>query len=116
MRPALVDWRKSAPVRRAGTRPHRVILLVFGSFVAFAWNADSSKFGTTMPCNWCPVRIGGNGARQKEGCPGPDLRLAPFLPQGVARSEAGLLRAEERQSRIQMSSPLALLNSCRGQT
>src|SRR6476646_3129644 len=115
MRPALADWRKSAPVRRAWTRPVPETLPASGTFVAFAWNADSSRFGTTMPCNWCLVRIDGNGARQKEGCPGPDLRLAPFLPQGVARSEAVLLRAEERQSQIQMSSPLALLNSCRGQ-
>src|ERR1041384_2102524 len=116
MRPALADWRKSSPARRAGGRSLRVILLVFGSFCAFAWNAGSSKFGTTMPCNWFPVQIDGNGARQQEGCPGPNLQLAPFLSRDVARSEAGLLRAEERRSRIQMSSPLAWLNSCRGQT
>src|ERR1041385_4910515 len=110
MRPALADSRKYAPVRRARARPLRAILLFFGSFAAFAWNAGSSKFGTTMPCSWCLARIDGNGARQKEGCPGPGLQLAPFLSPGVARNEAVLLRAEERPSRIQMSSPLALLN------
>src|SRR5580765_8516379 len=107
MRPSLADWRKSVPLWRAGARPLRVILLVFGSFSAFAWNADSSRFGTAMPCNWCPVRIDGNVARQQEGCPAPGPRLAPFLARGVARSEAGPLRAEERHSQIQMSSPWA---------
>src|ERR1051326_1941999 len=116
MRHALADWGKDYLKGLQGVRSLRAVLLVFESFCAFAWNAGSSKFGTTMPCSWFPVQIDGNGARQQEGCPGPNLQLAPFLSRDVARSEAGLLRVEERRSRIRMSSPLAWLNSCRGQT